>query len=272
MTVSEEIELDRKTPHLARIHNYAVGGEVNFAADREAAQDLTSAPASELETLRPVVRAIGAFVLRTVRYLAEEAGITQYLTTATPVPTTDNIHDVVQRVAPEARVVYAGSDPVVMAHAHVLRKGTASGYSTYVYGSERHPQELLVEAAKTLDFTQPVALLLPTTLGLISDEEDPYGAVDQLLAAVPSGSYLVVAHITGDIASDWVAEAAPRLSEAIQRPFVARTRAEIERFFAGLTLVDDGVVHVDDWRRHENKPLPAAENLIPVYGGVARKP
>lgn len=264
-------EIDRTVAGPSRVHNYLIGGNDNFAVDRELGEHLRTLSPAELDAIRALVRSISFFVLRAVRYLVREAGIRQFLCTVTPVPTENNLHEVAQQIAPESRVVYISREPVVMAHAHILRKSTPEGASDYIHGHLNDLSQILQQAAETLDFTQPVGVVLPT-MSRVSDKDDPYGIVARLLEAVPSGSYLVVGHMTSDIAKEWVTKGAKFMSEALGEPWTLRTYAEVSRFFDGLELVEDGVVHIDQWRRHENQPIPNAEKLIPAYGGVGRKP
>jgi hypothetical protein len=247
------------------------GGDTHFAADRELAEKLTSISPDAMDRSRTGTRALGAFMVRVVRYLTRECGIRQYLSVGAAVPGTNNAHHVAQEIAPESRVVYVTRDPVVVAHAHKLGS-TPEGAAALVYRSlRRHPERVLEEAAVTLDFQQPVAILLLGYLNFVPDERDPDGLVARLLAAVPPGSYLAIAHSTADFNPAMV-EGAERLAQFFGGPFVLRDRAEISRFLAGLELVPPGLVHVDRWREHENKPVPDAERYVALYGAVGRKP
>lgn len=267
----DPLEINTDVPQPARLHNYLIGGNANFASDRALGDFLNSLSPDDTDA-HDGARAQAAFMRRTVRYLVTEAGIRQFLTLGATIPTENDVHEVAQRLAPESRVVYVGRDPVVLAHAHSLRATTAEGATSYIHGSLRRPQRILDEAADTLDFTEPVALLLLGILNFLSDEQDPHGLVGRLLKAVPSGSYLVVAHATNDTQTELANEVAVRLSEAMQRTYVMRSHTEVYRFFDGLELVEDGLVQIDQWHRHEHQPIPNAEELIPIYGGVGRKP
>jgi hypothetical protein len=188
------------------------------------------------------------------------------------VPLLDNVHVVAQQAAPEARVVYVGRDPVVLAHAHTVHTSPPEGATVYVNGGLRDLDKVLLQAAESLDFTQPVALLLIGVLNLVRDERDPQRIVTQLMQAVPSGSYLAVAHPTHDFWPEHSPAITERLSEAMQRPWVPRTHAEISRFFDGLELVEGGLVHINRWGRPDDGPSPPGQDLLGVYGAVARKP
>lgn len=265
-------EIDRSVAGEARVHNYLIGGHDNFSVDRELAEHLRTLSPSETDIARAVVRAMAAFTLRVVRYLVAEAGVRQLLCAVPPVPSVDdNLHQVAQKIAPDARVVYFNRDAVVMAHAHVLRTSTPEGASDYIHGDIDDVTRILETAAATLDFTRPVGLVLPG-LSRFTEEHDPYGIVARLLDAGPSGSYLALGHMTSDIATEWATTAAKFMRDALRKPWTLRSHAEVSRFFEGLELVEGGVVQIDQWRRHENRPIPDAENMIPLYGGVGRKP
>lgn len=266
-------EIDPSVARSVRLHNYFVGGDGNFSSDRDAARHVTEEIPGGLETAHTDVLALGAFVVRAVRYLAEDAGLRQFLHIGTTVPAENEVHEVAQAVAPDARVVYVGHDPVVLAHAHELRATKSpQGAVAYVHGTVYDPQRILDDAAVTLDLTEPVAIVLVTTLNFIPDERDPQGIVAHLLQGVPSGSHLVVVHVASDIPAEGAAEAFKRLNETLREGFVVRSQAEISRFFAGLELVSPGLVPLDLWRRPAGDPAPQQERLVPAYAAVARKP
>jgi hypothetical protein len=273
---NDPLGIDTTHAHPARIQSYLAGGDAHFAIDREVADYLNrTSPSSDdadldVEIGRAGVQLESAFVARAVRYLAVDAKVRQFLSVGATVPML-NVHEIAQRAAPESRVVYIGRDPVVLAHAHTLR-ATPDGATAFVYGGLRDPEKLLRSAAETLDLSRPVALLLISVLNLFDDDRDPYGIVTQLMKAVPSGSHLVVAHPTGDFWPEGGAAIADHLSNQMQRPYILRSRAEIARFFDGLELLDGGVVHISEWRRSDDEPLPPAKDLVGVYGAVGRKP
>ncbi len=186
---------DTSVAHPARVYDYWLGGKDNFAADREAAERVLAVSPG----LRFRVRANRAFLARSVRYLAGEAGIRQFLDIGTGIPSANNTHEVAQSVAPDARIVYVDNDPIVLVHARALLTGTEQGRTAYIEGDLRDTQTILEQAARTLDFSQPVAIMLLGILHLISDSEDPYGIVARLVDAVPAGSYLAISHPASDI-------------------------------------------------------------------------
>jgi hypothetical protein len=268
----EPVEIDTSVAHVSRVYDYLLGGTDNFAVDRAAAEQVTAA-AGGIEKSRAYVRANRRFLVRAVRYLAGEVGIRQFLDIGTGIPNADNVHGVALEAAPDARVVYVDNDPIVLAHAHGLLKGGPPGATAYVDADLHDPDHILELAAATLDFDQPVALMLVSLLHLVRDADDPYGLVERLVAGVPSGSYLVVTHLTSE------SEDMTRLSEAIEEnptmeySLIMRSGAEIGRFFTGLELVEPGLVLVDGWRPDGTDPeRPAGVGETPFYGGVARKP
>jgi hypothetical protein len=269
-------EIDTHAPRPERVYNYLVGGGANFAVDQELGHFLNGRSPVTLEAVQANARDLGAFMVRSVRYLAAEAGICQFLNAGTPVPAGLTVHEVAQEVAPAARVVYTSSDPVVLAHAHTLCHGSSEGVAALVHGSlRRDPDEVLAQAAATLDLTRPVAVLLLGYLNFVPDHKGPYGLVARVLEALPSGSHLVIAHMTSDVDESiredtW--KTVDYLTRTMRWPYVLRSRAEIARFLDGLALVEPGFVHVDHWRRYEDQTIPYPEALVPLWAGVGRKP
>jgi S-adenosyl methyltransferase len=165
---------------------------------------------------------------------------------------------VAQGVDPAARVVYVDDDPIVLVHARALLTSSPEGATAYIDADLRDPERSLTDPdlRQTLDLSQPVALTLAAILHFIPDEDDPYGIVSRLVAALPAGSYLVLSHVTYDyLPPDTVAQLeSVRVSSA--EPFRARTRAEVARFFEGMQPVEPGIVSVVDWHA-EHEPGPA---------------
>lgn len=265
------LDVDISRPRPARLLDYLAGGEGNFAVDREAADYLSSALPGGIDTARANVQAVEAFMVTVVRYLANDAGIRQFLNIGVSIPTANDLHEVAQAAAPDSRVVYVGSDPVVLAHAHERRRSTPEGATAYIHATLHDPDEILRQAATVLDLTRPVAVMLLVTLNLVPDARDPYGIVNRLLGKVTSGSYLVIAHTTDEIPAEGMGEAVRRLSETLREPYVVRTHREVLEFFDGLEAVGPGLVQIDRWHPHDGE-LPDAERLIPIYAGVGRKP
>src|SRR5580698_3787432 len=180
-------EINTNVAHSARVYNYWLGGKDNFAADRTLGDAIIKAVPSTVFG----ARANRAFLGRAVRYLAAEAGIRQFLDIGTGIPTADNTHEVAQAAAPDSRVLYVDNDPIVLAHARALLT-SATGTTAYLDADVREPAEILAGAAATLDFGQPVAIMLIAIMHCVPDEDDPYTIVRRLIEAVPSGSYLVL--------------------------------------------------------------------------------
>jgi O-methyltransferase involved in polyketide biosynthesis len=258
--------VDTTVPHSARIWNYWLGGKDNYPVDQEAGD----AYAQMFPGVVDIARASRHFLTRTIRYLAGEAGIRQFLDIGTGLPTVDNTHQVAQRVAPESRIVYVDNDPLVLAHASALLTSTPEGATDYIHADLREPDTILAEAAKTLDFTQPIALILSGILGHITDTGEARSIVRRLMAGLRSGSYLSVNDGTNIIAGDTLEKAQDSYNESGAMPYVHRTPAEIASFFEGLELVEPGVVSCPLWRPEATPFGPPKK--VDAFGGVARKP
>ena len=255
--------IDTRVPHSARIWNYWLGGKDNYAVDRAAGEEYARA----FPGIVDVARASRQFLTRTIRYLAGEAGIRQFLDVGTGLPTAENTHEVAQQVAPACRIVYVDNDPIVLAHARALLTSTPQGATAYVQADLRDPGKILREAAATLDFSQPVAVMLLMILQYIPDPDDPWGIVARLLDAVPPGSYLAVSDTASDIDAEVVAESARRYNQRLGPVRqTRRTHTEFARFFEGLDLVEPGVVPLPQWRS-----LASPSQRIPAYAAVGRK-
>jgi O-methyltransferase involved in polyketide biosynthesis len=257
--------LDTTTPHSARVWNYFLGGKDNFAADRELAEQIKAVYPEIVE----VARVSRAFLGRAVTLLAADAGIRQFLDIGTGLPTAENTHEVAQRVDPACRIVYVDNDPLVLAHARALLTSTPAGACDYVDADVRDPEAVLAAAARTLDFTRPVALTMLGILGNVVDYEQARSIVRRLLDAVPSGSYLVVNDGTNVIDSR-ARDEATQISIDAGVPYIARSPEQIAGFFDGLELLEPGVVSTPRWRPHPGTTgLPAQ---VDVFCGVGRKP
>lgn len=250
------------------MYDYLLGGKTNYAPDREAA-------ARAIEGWPDLPRAARYnrnFLHRVVRYLVREAGIRQFLDVGTGIPTPPNLHEVAQEEAPDTRVVYVDNDPIVLTHARALMNSAPEGRTAYVDGDLRRPQSILEseELRETLDMSQPVALTVVATAHFVTDEQDPFGAVKELMAALPSGSYLAMSHGTPDFNPEQIA----RVVAAYQAGGIdaqVRTHAEILPFFDGLELLDPGLVLITDWRPDSDLGRPRSEKAVSFYGGLARK-
>jgi hypothetical protein len=255
---------DISVAHIARVYDYLLGGKDNYEVDRKAGDAAIEAYPHTVSS----VRANRAFLTRVVRFLAGEAGIRQFLDIGTGIPTVGNTHEVAQSVAPEARVVYVDYDPVVLAHARALMASHPAGVTDYLDADLRDTGKILEQATATLDFTQPVAVMLIGILHFIGDEDQPYDIVSHLLDAVPSGSYLAISHMASDISAGQVAAAKARLDQMMYQQGSYRTQAEVARFFDGLELVQPGVVPIQKWR--PDSEMEASRAAV-LWGGVGRK-
>jgi S-adenosyl methyltransferase len=259
---AEPLTFDTSMAHPARVYDYLLGGKDNYEADREAAQVFAAA----MPTILAGVQANRAFLRRAVQYLVSEAGVRQFLDIGTGLPTAENTHQVAQSIAPESRVVYVDNDPIVLAHARALLTGSPEGATAYIDADAREPGKILSEAARTLDFSQPVAVMMLLILHFIPDEDSPHEIVAQTINALPAGSYLTVSDATADIDTDRVIQATAQYNARVGPVrSTPRTRAQIAGYFAGLDLVEPGLVPVSQWRTIGPAPL------VPAYAGLGRK-
>jgi S-adenosyl methyltransferase len=261
-TMNAGTRFDPDVAHPARVYNVWIGGEDAYAADRKAA--------AEVAACRPQVvagaRANRSFLARAVRYLAGQRGIRQFLDIGTGLPAPDATHAVAQAIAPESRIVYVDNDPLVLAHARALLTSTREGACDYLDGDLREPDKILAEAARTLDFTQPAAVLLVAILHFIPDASDPQGIVAALAGALAPGSFLAISHLTGDFAPGPVASGVAAYNALVPAGITARTHAQVTTVFGGLPLVPPGVVPVTEWRPdHTARPGQGAD----LYAGLA---
>jgi S-adenosyl methyltransferase len=251
---------------MARVYDFWLGGKDNFAADRAVAEQVAAA----YPDIRVAVRAQRAFLARAVHFLVTQAGIRQFLDIGTGLPSANNTHQIAQAAAPQSRVVYVDNDPIVLSHARALLTSSAEGATAYIDADLRATATILDRAAGVLDFGQPVAVMLLGILQGIPDQDEPGVIIARLMDAVPPGSYLAISQIASDIAADEVAAGVQRYNKQVAAPVAARTHAEVCQFFAGLDLLEPGVVQVHQWRA-EAGDLGNGRDLA-IYAGVGRKP
>ena len=263
-------QIDTSKPHPARVYDFFLGGKDNFAADREVArQALAVAP-----SFRTAVRENRAFLGRAVRYLVEEAGITQFLDLGSGLPGVGNVHEVAQAVQPAARVVYVDNDPIVLAHGRALLASTPEGKCAYLQADIHDPEYILRHplTRDTLDFGRPVALIFNAVLHFFSDEEEPGKIVETMLEAMPSGSYVAASHGTAEYSPQQRVDGGVRAYQQGGMPVYMRDGDEFARLaFEGLILVPPGVVVVSEWRPERGSTRSPAEE-VGINGAVARKP
>jgi hypothetical protein len=262
-------ELDTSKAHVARVYDYWLGGKDNFEADRAYGDALEA----RVPSIRLTCRMNRQFLGRAVGHLTADAGIRQFLDIGTGLPTADNTHQVAQRIAPTSRVVYTDNDPLVLVHARALLTSSAEGRTAYIDADVRDPAAILEakELTETLDLTEPVAVMLIAVLHLVTDDAIAYPAISTIVDAMPSGSYLVLSHATGDFWPQEQVDAANATNRAHNVDFRFRTRSEVAGFLTGLDLIDPGIVPVAEWR-------PAPDGSIPpraesnIWAAVAKKP
>ncbi|MBN0046856.1 SAM-dependent methyltransferase [Streptomyces actuosus] len=255
--------LNTTVPHSARVWNYWLGGKDCYEIDRQVGDQIRELNPEIVD----IARAQRAFLKRAVTHLATGAGVRQFLDVGTGLPTHDNTHEVAQTLAPEARIVYVDHDPVVLNHAHALLTSTPEGATDYIDADLRDPEAILRAAGRTLDFAQPMALML---LGIAAHVPDDtaYEVVGRLKDALPSGSHLVFCDSTERFHPAEMRTMVERWNEASDNPRVNRSPEQLARFFDGFDLLEPGLVPVAEWR-----PDPASGDRRDVdsFGGVAVK-
>ncbi|MEJ3744748.1 SAM-dependent methyltransferase [Actinomycetes bacterium KLBMP 9797] len=259
-------EIDTGTATLARAYDYLLGGSHNFAADRELARQIVQV----LPDAKQQARVNRAFLHRAVRFALDQ-GIRQFLDLGSGIPTVGNVHEIAQKVDPEARVAYVDIDPVAVAHSRQILSDNP--YATVIREDLAHPDAILThpDVRGLLDFDRPVALLMVAVLHAVRDESDPYGAVARLTDALAPGSLLVIAHATHESRPEEYRKLM-EMSRHTTTPLAMRTHAEILRFFDGFEFVEPGLVWVPTWRPESDEDVPAQPEMSVNYGGVGRKP
>jgi hypothetical protein len=256
--------IDTSIPHSARVWNYWLGGKDNYAVDRAAGDAFLEV----YPGIRDIARVSRYWLARAVRHLAGEAGVRQFLDVGTGLPTVDNTHQIAQQVAPESHVVYVDNDPLVLTHARALLTSSREGATDYIDADVHDPERILAAAAKTLDFSRPVAVTLIGILGHVQDYDEGRAIVSRLLSPLPSGSYLAL--YDGTDTDPVYVTATSTYNESGGVPYNLRSPERIAGYFDGLDLVEPGVVELSTWRP-ETAPLGTAKP-VSAWGGVARKP
>ncbi|MER6991660.1 SAM-dependent methyltransferase [Saccharopolyspora hirsuta] len=262
------VDLQTDRAHGARIYDYILGGKDNYAADRAAAE----ATLQVWPALPVHMRANREFMHRAARYLATECGVDQFLDIGTGIPTSPNLHEVVQEVRPDARIVYTDNDPIVLVHARALMSSTEQGRTAYVDADLRDPDTILnsPEFRETLDLNRPIALMLIAVVHFIEDDEEALAATNRIIDVLPPGSYVAATIATDDFAPQTLAEVRRTYREHGET-LRFRTKPRATRFFEGLDLVDPGLVQMHKWRP-DAETEKAADTDIAMYAAVARKP
>lgn len=262
--VVDQVELRVDVPHSARVYDYLLGGKDNYPADRALGDQMIEASPG----LRETARANRGFMVRAARYVAAEAGVRQFLDIGTGLPTSPNLHEVVQAVDPASRVVYVDNDPIVLVNARALLTGTTEGVTAYLDADLRRPASILdsPELRQALDLDRPVAVSLIAILHFVADDAAARGIVEQLTAPLVPGSAVLMSSLTTEGAPAVAGIGRAAAAGGIETRF--RTRAEVEALLAGLEIVDPGVTFINDWRPG---PDDMRGRRVPVYGAVAVK-
>ncbi|MET7606482.1 SAM-dependent methyltransferase [Streptomyces avermitilis] len=256
--------LNTGVAHNARVWNYWLGGKDNYQVDQEVGEQV----AAMFPVIRDVARADRAFLGRAVRHLTAECGMRQFMDIGTGLPTLDNTHEIAQRIAPDARIVYVDNDPTVLVHARALLRSTPEGVTDYIDADAHDPETIIRGAAATLDFGRPVAVMMLGILNFVLDTARAQDIVRRIMAAVPSGSHLVLTHPTTDagLGGEGNVAAMKFWNDNATPPITARSREEVTAFFDGLDLITPGIVSCSQWRSD------STAEVLPQFGAVAVKP
>ncbi|GAA1976145.1 SAM-dependent methyltransferase [Kitasatospora viridis] len=265
--------LRQDIPHSARMYDFFLGGKDNYPVDRQAAEQVLKV----FPTMRTAVWANRAFMHRATRVLAQR-GLRQWLDIGTGIPTSPNLHEVAQSVAPEARVVYVDNDPIVLVHSRALMTSSPEGRTAYVHGDVRDPGAILEapEIARTLDLTQPVVLSMVALLHFVPDLAEARAIVDRLLGELPSGSALVLSHATAELDPQGALKVQEIYNQA-GTSLKLRPRAEFATLFEGLEMLDPGIVPAHRWHPQEQVvgvnrlPADVTDAQVSFYAGIAVK-
>ena len=259
--------VDTQRANVAGVYDYWLGGSHNFLAD----QDLARAIVAVVPAAREAARDNRAFLARAVRFLAA-SGIRQFLDIGSGIPTEGNVHEIAEQASIGARVVYADSDEVAVAHSRAILTGNSD--AVVIEADLREPRKILSSdtVRRLIDFAQPTGLLLNMVLHFIDDPEDPWQIVATLRDALAPGSYLVLGHLT-DENKPTVAHAAEKVcNRSVTTNIHVRPRADILRFFDGFDLVDPGLVYIPHWRPDSPAEVPDDPSRSWALVGVGRRP
>jgi hypothetical protein len=257
--------LNTGVAHNARVWNYWIGGKDNYEVDQRVGDHV----AGMFPIIREIARADRWFLGRSVRFLAEERGIRQFLDVGTGLPTVDNTHEIAQRIAPDARIVYVDNDPIVLVHARTLLTSTPEGVTDYIDADVHDPAAILERAARTLDFSKPVAVMMLGILNFVLDTDEARRIAHEIMASMPAGSHLALTHPTfdADLGGEGQIPAMKFWNENATPPITARSGTDIATFFDGLDLLEPGLVSCSQWRAESDSP-----GVVPQFGAVAVKP
>jgi S-adenosyl methyltransferase len=264
--------VDSSVPAPARIYDYLLAGDSNFAADRAAAEQIMQA----VPEVRDAAWSNRGFHQRAAAYIAGH-GVRQFIDIGSGLPTVGNTHEVVQRVDPRARVVYVDNDPMVEVHSQALLD--PGGTTTVILGDLRDPEGILghPELRRLIDFSEPAGLLMTGVVMFVADGSDPYGLVARYVGELAPGSYLSLSHLSADHKPETAAEGFRAVFDSATEQLYFRSRDEVARFFDGLELVapydgaDPGLCYTGVWGAED----PAAADTDGsrwLWCGVAHRP
>jgi S-adenosyl methyltransferase len=259
--ISAEPRFDPQVAHPARVYAYWLGSKDHYPADRKAAEEVAACHPQVVAG----ARANRAFLGRAVRYLAGSCGVGQFIDIGPGFPAPGSTHEVAQAIDPSCRVVYADCDPIVLAHARALLASAPEGTCGYIPADLRDPELILKEAARTLDFSQPAAVILAAVVHFLRDDDDPAGVVASLAGPLALGSFVAISHLTADLAPGQVAAGVDAYNSLVPAGITARSHAQVTALFGGLALVAPGVVPVSEWRP-DHGPHDARAD---IYAGLA---
>jgi hypothetical protein len=264
--------VDPTRPSPVRIYDYFLGGTHNFPADREAAERLTATVPDVLDAML----ANRGFHGRAAIWIAGQ-GVRQFIDIGAGLPTRNNTHEAVHKVAPDARVVYVDHDPMVAAYSGPLR--AAGGTTMLITADWRNPGAVLGDLGlrRLIDLGHPAGVLMTTLLSFVPDEDDPWGLVARYMEAVAPGSYLALSHGTYDRMPPGMIQAGREALANMAEKVHLRSKAEVERFFDGLDLVPpyagagQVITYAGLWGA-EDVEAADTEGSRGIYCGVARRP
>lgn len=258
--------IDTEVANPARVYDYWLGGSHNFAADRRFADIVQQ----HVPNVPEVARANRAFLRRAVQVMLDQ-GLDQFLDLGSGIPTVGNVHELVHRVNPRARVVYVDSEPVAVAHSQAILAGNAA--ARMVQADVTSPDALLNRAEVTdlLDLTRPIGLLMVAVLHFVPDSADPAGIVARYRDRVAVGSYLALSHTTANAQTAAGSRTAADAYQQTSASVYLRTPEQVTAYAADWTLLDPGVVPVPLWRPDPDEPAPANVAGFPITGLVARR-
>lgn len=261
-----EVDIDFEVAAPTRFGASTENGDAPFEIDREVTARLYASHPDGIDAFRSVGEAAQGFIERAVRHVIDEAGVRQFLVIGSSVSGRANVHEVAQEIAPESRVVYVLFDPLMLVYAHRLLQGAAEGTTAYIQAKLRDVDEILERSAATLDLAQPVAVLMPGSLGFVRNGARAAEIVDGLMGGLVSGSHLVVTHHASDLLAEIIAPVYKTIAQLAAEgrgwEIAPRDAGEVAALCSRLELVEPGVVPVELWR-------PPGDGSVPVTVTVA---